>query len=37
MIWPWSEIRKWKQLAQHHEARADAQGRRLSTYRNERK
>lgn len=35
MIWPWNEIARWKKLAEHHDARADAQGRRAEMFRAE--
>lgn len=35
MIWPWSEIEKWKQLAEHHDLRATQNQARADMWRAE--
>jgi hypothetical protein len=34
-MWPWSEIAKWKQLAQHYEGLAHQHGHRAELFRAE--
>lgn len=35
MVWPWSEIEKWRRLAEHHDARAAQAQARGELYRAE--
>lgn len=35
VIWPWSEIAKWKRLAEHHDGRAIQAQARVELYRAE--